>query len=77
MTAIRQSKPRLEGHKPSKTFGEFSPVTLTIPVTYRGVTFPKGARGVVVHQHDDGIGYEVEFETPMQAVLTLTSEQIQ
>jgi hypothetical protein len=51
---------------------EFSAVTLRCAVTWRGMTFPAGARGVVVHRHHDGEGYEVEFAEPAEAVLSLS-----
>lgn len=60
--------------KRSTGFAEFSPVALKREIVHRGVTFPAGSRGIVVHRHADGIGYEVEFSRPTEAVLTLTSQ---
>ncbi|WP_158258383.1 hypothetical protein [Rhodopila globiformis] len=37
----------------------------------KGRLLPKRARGTVVAAYGDGIGYEVEFETPFHAVVTL------
>ncbi len=41
-----------------------------------GVTYPQDSRGVTVHQHADGVGYEVEFERPRFRVITLTAGDI-
>ena len=56
---------------------EYSPVRLRHPVKAGGVTYPTGSRGVIVHRHADGIGYEVEFEEPAFRVITLTGSDIQ
>ncbi len=50
---------------------EFDRVTLARTLVHRGMTFPAGLRGVIVHRHSGGIGYEVEFSHPIEAVLTL------
>jgi hypothetical protein len=52
-------------------FPELSTVRLTRDVDVKGRILPKGARGTVVAAYSDGIGYEVEFETPFHAVVTL------
>ena len=57
--------------------GEYSAVRLSHPVQLGGVTYPAGCRGVIVHRHADGIGYEVEFEEPAFLVITLTGSDIQ
>jgi hypothetical protein len=57
-------------------FVEFSPVTLKRTLVHKGATFPAGLRGVIVHKHSDGIGYEVEFSHPVEAVLTLKGEDL-
>lgn len=62
--------------KRSAGFAEFSPVLLKRQIVHRGVTFPAGSRGIVVHKHADDIGYEVEFSRPAEAVLTLTSQDL-
>jgi hypothetical protein len=51
-------------------------VALTHPIQHNGDTLPTGTPGVIVHRHVDGIGYEVEFETPAFAVLTLCGEDL-
>lgn len=56
---------------------EYSFVRLNRPVTAGEVTYPAGSRGVIVHRHDDGLGYEVEFEQPAFRVITLTASDIQ
>lgn len=56
---------------------EYSAVRLNHPVTAGGLVYPAGSRGVIVHRHPDGIGYEVEFEQPAFRVLTLTATGIQ
>lgn len=45
-------------------FPEFSRVVLTRDVAAGPITFPAGSTGVIVHCHDDGIGYEVELHDP-------------
>jgi hypothetical protein len=52
-------------------FPELSTVRLTRDVAVKGRILPNGARGTVVAAYSDGIGYEVEFETPFHAVVTL------
>jgi hypothetical protein len=54
-----------------RAFAEYSAVTLKRSLIHDNVTFPAGTRGVVVHRHRDGIGYEVEFSRPVEAVLTV------
>ena len=57
---------------PRRDFAEFGYVALAHPIEHQGSTLPAGTRGVVVHKHADGIGYEVEFEHPAFAVITLS-----
>ncbi|WP_299440472.1 DUF4926 domain-containing protein [uncultured Rhodospira sp.] len=54
---------------------EFAAVRLTRDLEYRGVSFPKGTPGVVVHKHTDE-AYEVEFERPSFSVVTVTTSDI-
>ena len=56
---------------------EYAYVRLRHDVTVGGVTYRTGVRGVIVHRHADGIGYEVEFEHPAFRVVTLTARDIQ
>jgi hypothetical protein len=55
---------------------EYAAVRLRHDVTSGGVTYKPGARGVIVHRHADGIGYEVEFTEPAFRVVTLTARDI-
>jgi hypothetical protein len=57
------------------TIPEFADVTLTHDLEYRGVSFRKGTRGVVVHKHSDD-AYEVELERPSFSVVTVKKEDI-
>ncbi len=59
------------------SLAEYSFVRLNRPVTSGGVTYPTGSRGVIVHRHADGLGYEVEFEQPAFRVITLTASDVQ
>ena len=52
-------------------FAELSVVALTHAVDVDGRRLAKGSRGTVVAAYHDGVGYEVEFEAPFHAVLTL------
>ncbi len=58
-----------EATKPG--FAELSVVALTRAVDVEGQSLPEGALGTVVAAHGDGVGYEVEFERPFHAVVTL------
>lgn len=61
-----------ERAKPAiRHFAELSLVTLVHAVDVDGHTLAKGSRGTVVAAYHDGVGYEVEFEAPFHAVLTL------
>ena len=55
---------------------DYAYVRLRHDVTLAGVTYKAGARGVIVHRHADGVGYEVEFEQPAFRVITLTGRDI-
>ena len=52
-------------------FAELSVVALTRAVEVEGQSLPEGALGTVVAAYGDGVGYEVEFERPFHAVVTL------
>ena len=52
-------------------FAELSVVALTHTVDVEGRSLPVGAQGTVVAAYEDGLGYEVEFERPFHAVVTL------
>jgi Domain of unknown function (DUF4926) len=56
---------------------EYSYVRLRHDIQAEGTTYGAGTRGVIVHRHDDGIAYEVEFESPVFGVITLTAQDIQ
>ena len=60
---------REEATEPS--FAELSVVALTRAVEIEGQLLPAGALGTVVAAYGDGNGYEVEFERPFHAVVTL------
>ena len=52
-------------------YREFSSVRLTRDVMVENRSLPSGAAGTVVAVYRDGAGYEVEFDTPFHAVVTL------
>lgn len=56
---------------------DFAEVTLKRAVDVQGVHMPAGAHGVVMGAYADGLAYEVEFEAPEHAVLTLEGKDIQ
>ena len=65
---------RAEGAVPTvRRFAELSVVALTHPVETGGQWLPGGAKGTVVAAYADGTGYEVEFEEPFHAVVTLAA----
>ena len=51
-------------------------VTLASPVEAGGRTLPRGATGTVVHVYPGGGAYEVEFQAPFHAVVTVRAEEI-
>lgn len=55
---------------------EFRPVVLRRAIIHRDVVFPAGTRGIVVECHEDGLGYEVEFAHPAEAVLSLARSDL-
>jgi hypothetical protein len=56
---------------------DYASVRLRHDLSLAGVTYKAGARGVIVHRHADGVGYEVELAEPSFRVLTLTAQDIQ
>jgi len=58
---------------PGRRFAELSVVALTHAVEAGGQWLPSGSRGTVVAAYADGVGYEVEFEQPFHAVVTLSA----
>ena len=76
MPKVDTQSPARPGEAASRP-AEYHYVELTHAVEAAGAVFPAGTRGVVVHRHADEIGYEVEFEKPRFAVLTLTSRDIE
>lgn len=54
----------------------FTAVKLCRDILHRGVTFPAGTSGTIVHVYEDGIACEVEFSKPAEMVLTLTAADI-
>ncbi len=53
------------------SFADLSVVALTRAVEVEGQSLPEGTLGTVVAAYGDGVGYEVEFERPFHAVVTL------
>ena len=56
-------------------FAEFTTVTLKRIVEVHGVTLPAGSRGVIMGVYDDGLAYEVEFDSP-HVVVTIEHENL-
>ncbi len=54
-----------------RNFAELSVVRLARSINIDGRSMAKGSCGTVVAAYHDGIGYEVEFEHPFHAVVTL------
>lgn len=57
-------------------FPDYSRVALTSDVQHQGRVFPAGTKGVIVDRHGDGLAYEVEFEQPAFAVISLTGDHL-
>ncbi len=52
-------------------YEDYEVVRLRSAVYDEGVTFPIGTLGTIVLRHGDGEAYEVEFDEPEPAVITL------
>jgi hypothetical protein len=51
-------------------------VRLVRPVKEGRRTLPAGTAGTVVLAYSDGIGYEVEFDYPFHAIVTLEANDL-
>ena len=71
--SVTRTKSRPRRPAAPLAFDPYSYVVLTHAVEAAGGLYPADTRGVIVYCHDDGIGYEAEFEAPRLPVLTLTS----
>lgn len=56
---------------------ELSTVALLCPVEADGHFLPCGATGTVVYVYSDGLAYEVEFNRPFHAVVTVEVDAVQ
>src|SRR5258707_630158 len=70
MTEHREKSIAESGDEP-KPFADFAMVRLKRPARGLGVLYPAGSVGVVVDRHEDGIAYEVEFDSPMPGIATV------
>jgi hypothetical protein len=61
---------------PKHRFAEMSVVALTHAIQVEGQSLPAGTQGTVVAAYRDGVGYEVEFAGPFQAVVTLEAADL-
>lgn len=57
-------------------YAELSVVRLARDLDVEGETLKAGTRGTVVGVYADGAAYEVEFNTPFHAVLTLETADL-
>ena len=57
-------------------FRELERVRLKRSVSSDGRVCPAGSLGTIVHRYHGGSAYEVEFVSPLQAVLTLNASEI-
>ena len=64
------------GVAPGSALAEYAYVRLLHAIEAGGTTYSAGTRGMIVHRHADGVGYEVEFEQPAFRVVTLTGRDI-
>jgi hypothetical protein len=60
----------------SASYGDFTPVFLVRPIEVEGVQMPAGARGVILTTWADGLAYEVEFEAPLDVLLTVEAKDL-
>lgn len=56
---------------------EFDLVRLRTPLREDEVELPAGSVGTVVHVYANGRGYEVEFQRPLHAVVTVEAAQVE
>ena len=57
-------------------FAELAVVALRHPLTVEVRTLPAGSTGTVVAVYADSEAYEVEFDTPFHAVVTLEAADL-
>ena len=69
--SLKPVDPSRNEKAPEPSFAELSVVALTRAVDVEGQLLPEGALGTIVAAYGDGVGYEVEFERPFHAVVTL------
>lgn len=63
-------------HPPSAVFAELTTVRLVRAIDVEGRTLPADALGTVVAAYADRAGYEVEFDHPFHAVVTLDGDAL-
>jgi hypothetical protein len=73
--SLKISSPPQEGHA-AAPLAVLSTVTLTRIVHAGGRPLPQGTAGTVVAAYKDGLAYEVEFEQPFHAVVTLRADDL-
>lgn len=56
--------------------GEYDVVYVIRDIIHRGVTYPSGTVGTIVHDHGDGV-FEVFFNHPEKSVLTLRKHELE
>lgn len=61
---------------PVVRFSEHTVVRLAHDVEVGADTMPAGSSGIVVGAYSDGDGYEIEFEAPFHAVVTLAADDL-
>jgi len=69
--SLKPIDPSREEEATEPSFAELSVVALTRAVEVEGQSLPEGTLGTVVAAYGDGVGYEIEFERPFHAVVTL------
>lgn len=76
VTSFMHRNPARKEQRTERRFDELSVVALTHAVEVDGQSLPTGTLGTVVAAYRDGVGYEVEFEQPFHAVVTLDSSDL-
>ena len=61
---------------PPRAFAELSVVRLVRAVPVEDGKMPAGSAGTIIYAYNDGVGYEVEFERPFHAVVTLEGSDL-
>ena len=70
------AQPRVQTDVSPTIFAELSSVSLIDALEVDEGTLPAGSRGTIVAAYADRLGYEVEFDHPFHALVTLSARAL-